>query len=186
MKKNHEIQKIYRTLLWICLSALLMSAGAYGIYCGIYKYTYYRDYKSLQHIELLYVYPWEQDRFEIALKVEFVSAMHNTGVIQKLLVTAKNGKSFMIFRFDDNHIQLMSFPVQKYIGIGWLKAYYDITDKSTKEKLNLTSEIIKLADKKNIDIEEVKEKFAVEELSEMTLEQMKKCKIALEKAERKE
>ena len=41
----------------------------------------------------------------------------------------------MVFRFDDNHIQLMSFPVPKYTGIGWLKAYYDITDKSTKEKL---------------------------------------------------
>ena len=135
MKKNHEIQEIYRTLLWICLSALLMSAGAYGIYCGIYKYTYYRDYKSLQHIELLYVYPWEQDRFEIALKVEFVSAMHNTGVIQKLLVTAKNGKSFMIFRFEDNFVQLMSFPVKRYIGIGWSKAYYNITDDDAKEKL---------------------------------------------------
>lgn len=135
MKKNHEIQKIYRTLLWICLSALLMPAGAYGIYCGIYKYTYYRDYKALQNIELLYVYPREQDRFEIALKVEFVSAMHNTGVIQKLLVTAKNGKSFMIFRFEDNFVQLMSFPVKRYIGIGWSKAYYNITDDDAKEKL---------------------------------------------------
>ena len=54
---------------------------------------------------------------------------------QKLIVQTENGKSFMIFRFDDNHIQLMSFPVPQYIGIGWLKAYYDITDKSTKEKL---------------------------------------------------
>ena len=61
--------------------------------------------------------------------------MHNAGIIQKLIVQAENRKSFMIFRFDDNHIQLMSFPVQKYIGIGWLKVYYDITDKSTKEKL---------------------------------------------------
>ena len=69
------------------------------------------------------------------LQVKFVSAMHNAGIIQKLIVQAENRKSFMIFRFDDNHIQLMSFPVQKYIGIGWLKAYYDITDKSTKEKL---------------------------------------------------
>ena len=132
MKKT---QKKYRILLWISLSVLLTSAGAYGIYRGIYEYTYYRDYKSLQNIKLLYVYPWEHNRFEIALQVKFVSAMHNAGIIQKLIVQAENRKSFMIFRFDDNHIQLMSFPVQKYIGIGWLKAYYDITDKSTKEKL---------------------------------------------------
>ena len=114
---------------------LLASAGAYGIYRGIYEYTYYRDYKSLQNIKLLYVYPWEHDRFEISLQVEFVSSMHNAGVIQKLLVTAENGKSFMIFRFKDNHIQLMSFPIRRYTGIGWLNAYYDITDESAKEKL---------------------------------------------------
>ena len=135
MKKNQKNQKKYRILLWISLSVLLTSAGAYGIYRGIYEYTYYRDYKSLQNIKLLYVYPWEHNRFEIALQVKFVSAMHNAGIIQKLIVQAENRKIFMIFRFDDNHIQLMSFPVQKYIGIGWLKAYYDITDKSTKEKL---------------------------------------------------
>ena len=135
MKKNQKTHKKYRILLWISLSVLLASAGAYGIYRGIYEYIYYRDYKSLQTIKLLYVYPWEHNRFEIALQVKFVSAMHNAGIIQKLIAQAENGKSFMIFRFDDNHIQLMSFPVQKYIGIGWLKAYYDITDKSTKEKL---------------------------------------------------
>ena len=135
MKKKQKTQKKYRILVWISLSVLLASAGAYGIYRGIYEYTYYRDYKSLQNIKLLYVYPWEHNRFEIALQVKFVSAMHNAGIIQKLIVQAENRKSFMIFRFDDNHIQLMIFPVQKYIGIGWLKAYYDITDKSTKEKL---------------------------------------------------
>ena len=135
MKKNQKTQKKYRILLWICLSVLLAAAGAYGIYRGIYEYTYYRDYKSVENIKLLYVYPWEHDRFEIALQVEFVSAMHNAGGGQKLLVQAENGKSFMIFRFDDEHVQLMSFPVRKYIGIGWLKAYYYITDKTTKEKL---------------------------------------------------
>lgn len=61
-----------------------------------------------------------------------------------------------------------------------------LTPEEQEEKLNLTSEIISLTDEKNIDLEEVKEKFEVDELSEMTLEQMRKCKVALEKAERKE
>lgn len=135
MKKNYKTQKKYRILLWICLLMLLVSAGTYGIYRGVYEYTYSNDYKSLKNIKLLYVYPWEQDRFEIDLPVEFVSAMHNAGVIHKLPVTSEHGKSFMIFHFEDNHIQLMSFPVQHYIGIGWLKAYYDITDKTAREKL---------------------------------------------------
>lgn len=61
-----------------------------------------------------------------------------------------------------------------------------LTKEEQDEKLNLTSEILKLTDEKNIDLEEVKEKFNVEELNEMTIEKMKKCVVALEKAERKE
>lgn len=61
-----------------------------------------------------------------------------------------------------------------------------LTKEEQDEKINLTSEIMRLVDEKNIDIEEVRKKFDVDELSEMTLEQMKKCKVALEKAERKE
>ena len=135
MKKNQKTHKKYRILLWISLSVLLASAGAYGIYRGIYEYTYYRDYRSLQNIKLLYVYPWERDRFEIALQVKFVSAMHNAGIIQKLLVTAENRKSFMIFLYEDNHIQLLSMPIKKYPLIGFVTSYYGLTDAKSKEKL---------------------------------------------------
>ena len=113
----------------------MVSAGAYGICRGIYEYTYYWDYKSLQNIKLLYVYPWEHDRFEIDLPVKFVSESHEAGVVQKLLVTAENRKSFMIFRYEDNHIQLLSMPIKKYPLIGIVTTYYDITDESAKEKL---------------------------------------------------
>ena len=61
-----------------------------------------------------------------------------------------------------------------------------LTKEEQDEKINLTIEIMSLADEKNIDIEEIRKRFEVDELSEMTLEQMKKCKVALEKAERKE
>ena len=135
MKKNQKAHKKYRILLWICLSVLLASAGAYGIYRGIYEYTYYRDYKSVENIKLLYVYPWEHDRFEMDLPVKFVPESHNAGVVQKLLVTAENRKSFMIFRYEDNHIQLLSMPIKKYPLIGIVTTYYDITDESAKEKL---------------------------------------------------
>ena len=135
MKKNQKTHKKYRILLWISLSALLVSAGAYGIYRGIYEYTYYRDYKSLQTIKLLYVYPWEHDRCEIALQVKFVPESHNAGVVQKLLATTKNRKSFMIFLYEDNHIQLLSMPIKKYPLIGIVTTYYDLTDAKSKEKL---------------------------------------------------
>ena len=132
MKKT---QKKYRILLWISLSVLLTSAGAYGIYRGIYEYTYYRDYKSLQNIKLLYVYPWEHDRFEMDLPVKFVPECHDAGVVQKLLVTAENRKSFMIFLYEDNHIQLLSMPIKKYPLIGIVTTYYDLTDAKIEEKL---------------------------------------------------
>jgi hypothetical protein len=135
MKKNQKTHKKYRILLWISLSVLLTSAGAYGIYRGIYEYTYYRNYKSLQNIKLLYVYPWEHDRCEMDLPVKFAPESHNAGVVQKLLVTAENRKSFMIFLYEDNHIQLLSMPIKKYPLIGIVTTYYDLTDAKSKEKL---------------------------------------------------
>ena len=135
MKKNQKTHKKYRILLWLSLSVLLTSAGAYGIYRGIYEYTYYRDYKSLQNIKLLYVYPWDCDRCEMDLPVKFVPESHNAGVVQKLLVTAENRKSFMIFLYEDNHIQLLSMPIKKYPLIGMVTTYYDLTDAKSREKL---------------------------------------------------
>ena len=146
MKKNQKTHKKYRLLLWIALSVLLASAGAYGIYRGIYEYTYYRDYKSLQNIKLLYVYPWKHDRCEMDLPVKFVPQSHNAGVVQKLLVTAENRKSFMIFLYEDNHIQLLSVPIKKYPLIGIVTTYYDLTDAKSKEKLRKLLDIHRKSD----------------------------------------
>ena len=135
MKKNQKTHKKYRILLWISLSVLLASAGAYGIYRGICEYAYYRDYKSLQNIKILYVYPWKHDRFEMDLPVKFVPERHDAGVVQKLLVTAEHRKSFMIFLYEDNYIQLLGMPIRKYPLIGIVTTYYDLTDAKSKNKL---------------------------------------------------
>ena len=146
MKKNQKTHKKYRILLWICLSVLLASAGAYGIYRGIYAYTYYRDYKSLQNIKLLYVYPWKHNRCEMDLLVKFVPESHNAGVVQKLLVTAENRKSFTILLYEDNYIQLLSMPTKKYPLIGIVTSYYDLTDAKSKEKLHKLLDIHRKSD----------------------------------------
>ena len=52
-----------------------------------------------------------------------------------------------------------------------------------QERMNYITEIQRLADEKNIDLEEVKTKFKVESLSDMTTEQMKKCIVAMQKKE---
>lgn len=48
-------------------------------------------------------------------------------------------------------------------------------------RIDLISKIQKLCDEKNVDIEEVEKNFSVEQLSELTTEQMNKCINALER-----
>lgn len=60
----------------------------------------------------------------------------------------------------------------------------DYPDKEEQqERLNLIDEIQELTILKNIDLEEIKTKFKVDSLQDMTTEQMKKCKSAMEKKE---
>ena len=130
-----KIQKLWHVMLWIFSGILMTLVVIYAFFRVGYEYTYYRDYKSVKNIKTRYIYPWEKDRFETDLPVEFVSEMHNARVVQKLHITAENRKSYTIFRFADDHIQLMRSPVKKFMNIRWITAYYNITDKSAKEKL---------------------------------------------------
>lgn len=54
-------------------------------------------------------------------------------------------------------------------------------EEEQQERFTLIEEIQNLAMEKEIDLEEVKEKFKVDSLSEMTIEQMKKCVKAMKK-----
>lgn len=57
------------------------------------------------------------------------------------------------------------------------------SEEEQEQRLNFITEIQRLCDEKNIDLEEVKGKFKVDSLTEMTLEQMKKCIVAMQKKE---
>jgi uncharacterized protein (DUF3820 family) len=57
------------------------------------------------------------------------------------------------------------------------------SEEEQEARLNFTNEILKLADEKEIDLEEVTTKFKVDSISDMTTEQMKKCIIAMQKKE---
>lgn len=54
-------------------------------------------------------------------------------------------------------------------------------EEEQSQRLTLIEEIQRLADEKNIDLEEVKGKFKVDSLTEMSIEQMKKCIVAMNK-----
>lgn len=52
-----------------------------------------------------------------------------------------------------------------------------------EQRINFTNEILRLADEKEIDLEEITTKFKVDGISDMTTEQMKKCILAMQKKE---
>jgi uncharacterized protein (DUF3820 family) len=56
-------------------------------------------------------------------------------------------------------------------------------EEEQEQRLNFISEIQNLSIQKDIDLEEVLEKFKVDSLSDMSIEQMKKCIIAMQKKE---
>ena len=56
-------------------------------------------------------------------------------------------------------------------------------EEEQEQRLNFITEIQNLSIEKNIDLEEVLTKFKVDSLSDMTIEQMKKCIVAMQKKE---
>ena len=55
------------------------------------------------------------------------------------------------------------------------------SEEEQKEIMELMTKIQDLAFEKNIDLEKVKEKFKVDSITDMNLEQMRKCVKAMEK-----
>ena len=56
-------------------------------------------------------------------------------------------------------------------------------EEEQEQRINFTNEILRLADEKEIDLEEITTKFKVDGISDMTTEQMKKCIVAMQKKE---
>ena len=57
------------------------------------------------------------------------------------------------------------------------------SEEEWEQRLNLITQIQDIAQEKNIDIEEIKTKFKVDSLQDMTIDQMKKCITAMKKKE---
>ena len=128
-------RKLLKCSLYCSLGIIILLLLAYGVYSGIFAYTYYQDYRKVQHVKLLHIFAEEYNRCEMDLPIKFVPESHDAGVVQKLLVVAENRKSFMIFLYEDNHIQLLSMPIKKYPLIGIVTTYYDVTDAKSEVKL---------------------------------------------------
>ena len=135
MKTDRRSVKIWRAVICACIGAVMAAMSSYGAYRGIYEYIYYRNYKMVRSIKLRDPLKHSDGSNSMEVPVKFVSAMHDSIVIRRLLVRAESGKSFFVMEFDDGHVQLVLMPAKRYRGIGWLTAYYDIANAETQEKL---------------------------------------------------
>ena len=128
-------KKLWYYFLGCCAIIVLLVLLLYAFLHIGYNYTFYRDYKRVKNIKLLHLNDWEKSPFEVELSVKFVPKEHNGMLSQKIIVKAENKKAFMILRFDDNKIQLRTFPAKKYFNWKYLAALYEVTDSIGEKKL---------------------------------------------------
>ena len=132
------------------------------------------DANSLNNIKQM----TKEEAEEYSKNYTFKTGKHAGMTLEEIIKNKDN--SFMDWILDKSNDNRLKEAVKL------LANKEELTPEEQKEKVDLIDKIMNLSYKKNIDIEEIREKFAVEELSEMTIDQMKKCVVALEKAERKE
>ena len=133
MKKNQKKVGFY--ILWCGIAVIILPLLLYGIYMAGYEYTFYKEYKTVERLTVFRTTYYEGDNFKITLPVKFVPECHNAIAEQIVLVRSKTGKGFLIVRYKDEVVQLLTMPA-RYLDLKYYReAYYDITDKSAKEKL---------------------------------------------------
>ena len=98
---------------------------------------------------------------------------HPGETLGQILETDKNYLLWLIGQ--ENTKQSMKEAIAKLIDYP--------SEEEQKEILELLGRIQDLSIEKDIDLEEVKSKFKVNSLNEMSIEQMKKCVVAMEKKE---
>ena len=98
---------------------------------------------------------------------------HPGETLGQILETDKNYLLWLIGQ--ENTKQSMKDAIAKLIDYP--------SEEEQKEILELMTKIQDLSIEKDIDLEEVKNKFKVSSLNEMSIEQMKKCVVAMEKKE---
>ena len=127
--------KSKKTWLGIAAGIAALPLLLFGIYLGVFEYIHYRDYKSIRVIRLHHIYGKERDLCAMDIPVKYVSAPHEGKVCRKLPVSAADRRPFMIFLFEDGHIQLIPPARQGFLREKWLFAYYEITAPAARERV---------------------------------------------------
>ena len=135
--EGHEQMAWKSKKTWVCIAAALaiLPLLLFGICLGVFGYVHWRDYKSVRVIRMHHIYGEERNLCEMDVPVKFVPDPHEGKVCRKLMVSAADRRPFMIFLFEDGHIQLIPPARRGYLREKWLFAYYEITDTSAREKV---------------------------------------------------
>ena len=128
-------KKIWFYILWGGIIVIVLPLLLYGMYMAGYEYTFYKEYKTVKQLSVFRDTPWGMKLFKITFPVKFTAEKHEAIAKQIVLVRSETRKGFLIVRYEDEVIQLLTMPV-RYLDLKYYReACYNITDPAAEEKV---------------------------------------------------
>ena len=128
-------KKIWFYILWGGIIVIVLPLLLYGMYMAGYEYTFYKEYKTVKQLSVFRDTPWRMKLFKITFPVKFTAERHEAIAKQIVLVRSETRKGFLIVRYEDEVIQLLTMPA-RYLDLEhYREACYNITDPAAEEKV---------------------------------------------------
>ena len=128
-------KKVWFYILWSGIAVIALPLLLYGMYMAGYEYSYYKEYKTVKQLSVFRDTPWRMNLFQITLPVKFTPEKHEAIAKQIVLVRSETRKGFLIVRYEDEVIQLLTMPA-RYLDLKhYREACYNITDPAAEEKV---------------------------------------------------
>ena len=128
-------KKVWFYILWSGIAVIVLPLLLYGIYMAGYEYSYYKEYKTIERLSVFRDTPWRMKFFKITLPVKYTAEQHEAITKQIVLVRSETQKGFLIVRYEDEVIQLLTMPA-RYLDLKhYREACYNITDPAAEEKV---------------------------------------------------
>ena len=128
-------KKIWFYILWGGIIVIVLPLLLYGMYMAGYEYTFYKEYKTVKQLSVFRDTPWGMKLFKITFPVKFTAEKREAIAKQIVLVRSETRKGFLIVRYEDEVIQLLTMPA-RYLDLKhYREACYNITEPAAEEKV---------------------------------------------------
>ena len=128
-------KKVWFYILRSGIAVIALPLLLYGMYMAGYEYTFYKEYKTVKQLSVFRDTPWRMKLFKITFPVKFTAERHEAIAKQIVLVRSETRKGFLIVRYEDEVIQLLTMPA-RYLDLKhYREACYNITDPAAEEKV---------------------------------------------------